>query len=171
TKLPFFCVHPIGGEVFCYAELAHQLGADQPFYGLQVPGQSHPQPLQTIEAMARSYIAAMQSVQPSGPYLLGGWSLGGVIAFEMAQQLVQQGNPVALLALFESSPPTVPQRERTLIELFCEDLEGVFSKRLYIDPARLHNLSLDEQLADVYIQARQEDIIPPDLELVHLQRM
>src|SRR5581483_11033592 len=171
TKLPFFCVHPIGGEVFCYAELAHQLGADQPFYGLQVPGQSHPQPLQTIEAMARSYIAAMQSVQPSGPYLLGGWSLGGVIAFEMAQQLVQQGNPVALLALFESSPPTVPQRERTLIELFCEDLEGVFSKRLYIDPARLHNLSLDEQLAHVYIQARQEDIIPPDLELVHLQRM
>jgi len=173
TKRPLFCVHPVGGEVFCYADLARQLGPEQPFYGLQVPGRSHQhQSLQTIEEMARSYLTEVQSVQPGGPYLLGGWSMGGVIAFEMAHQLVQQGQAVALLALFESYPSaTQQQSDKTLIQQFSEDLEGVFSKKLYVDPALPQDLSPDEQLIQVYLRAKQADIIPPDLELERLQDM
>jgi amino acid adenylation domain-containing protein len=173
TKRPFFCVHPIGGEVFCYAELARQLGSEQPFYGFQVPRQPQ-QPIlpQTIEEMASAYLQELQAVQPSGPYLLGGWSMGGVIAFEMAQQLLQQGQRVALLALFESYPPEVQQQSnRTLLQQFGEDLEGVFSQKIYIDTAQQQDLSADEQLVQLYIRAKQANITPPDLELEQLQDM
>lgn len=175
SKRPFFCVHPVGGEVFCYVELARQLGVEQPFYGFQVPHQTQAQqqiPLQTIEEIACSYLVEMQEVQPLGPYILGGWSMGGVIAFEMAHQLVQQGQEVALLALFESHPPNVGQQsDRTLIQQFAEDLEGVFSQKLYVDSELLQDLSADEQLVQVYMRALQAGIIPPDLELERLQDM
>lgn len=171
-KRPFFCVHPVGGEVFCYADLARQLGPERPLYGLQVPGPSHQQkPFQTIEEMACSYLEEIQDVQPSGPYLLGGWSMGGIIAFEMAQQLLQRGQKVALLALIESYPPAAQRSDKALIQQFGEDLEGVFSKKLYVDSTLLQGLSSDEQLIRVYMHARQADIIPPDLELERLQGM
>lgn len=107
NKLPFFCVHPIFGTVFPYYELAHCLGLDQPFYGLQplgVDGQNPP--LTCIEDMAAYYIKALRKVQPQGPYSIGGWSFGGLVAFEMAQQLVKSGQEVALLAILDTSSPT-----------------------------------------------------------------
>ena len=173
TKLPFFCVHPVGGEVFCYATLARQLGPEQPLYGLQVPRHSHQQlPSQTIEEMAHSYIVELQTIQPSGPYLLGGWSMGGVIAFEMAQQLVQQGQKVALLALIDSDAPTNrPSPTKTLVQRFGEELEGVFSKLLTIDYTQFQDLSLEEQLIQLYLYAEQADMLPPDLEFEHLLSM
>ncbi len=173
TKRPFFCVHPIGGEVICYAELARQLGSEQPFYGFQVPKQSQQHiPFQTIEEIACSYIVEMQEIQPKGPYLLGGWSMGGVIAFEMAQQLRQQGQEVAFLALIESYLPT-PQRqsEKTLLQLFSEDLEGVFSQKLSANSVQLQGLAADEQLIQVYLRAKQTNSMPPDFELAQLQAM
>lgn len=168
TKPPFFCVHPVGGEVVCYADLARQLGPEQPFYGLQVPWQN---PAQTIEEMARAYIAELQTVQPAGPYLLGGWSMGGVIAFEMAHQLLTQGQDVALLALFDSSAPTIRPKIKSLIEHFGAELEGTFAKKSGLDYAQLQGLSADAQLAQIYAQAMQADMLPVDLELEHLQRM
>ncbi|MGH2508217.1 MAG: alpha/beta fold hydrolase, partial [Ktedonobacteraceae bacterium] len=103
SKQPFFCVHPIGGNVLCYADLARHLGSDRPFYGLQAPGlDGEQEPYETIEQMAARYIEAIQTVQASGPYLLGGWSLGGVVAFEMAQQLRTQGHETSLLVLLDS---------------------------------------------------------------------
>lgn len=107
TKPPFFCVHPVFGVTLPYIELAGRLGSDQPFYGLQPFGLDgiHP-PLTSIEAMATQYIAALRHVQPHGPYQLGGWSFGGLVAFEMAQQLRQAGDRVSLLALFDTQAPT-----------------------------------------------------------------
>ncbi|MCP4562897.1 MAG: non-ribosomal peptide synthetase, partial [Bosea sp.] len=84
---PFFCVHPVGGNVLCYGDLARHLGSDQPFYGLQVPDCEGELFLTEIDEMARHYAAAVREVQPQGPYRLGGWSMGGVVAFEMARQL------------------------------------------------------------------------------------
>ncbi len=73
SKSPFFCVHPIGGHVLCYAKLAHHLGSAQPFYGLQATGlEGKQEPLTRIEDMADSYIKALRVVQPKGPYQLGG---------------------------------------------------------------------------------------------------
>ncbi|HEY9781103.1 MAG TPA: amino acid adenylation domain-containing protein [Leptolyngbyaceae cyanobacterium] len=107
SKLPFFCVHPIFGVVLPYYELARHLGTDQPFYGLQPFGLDglHP-PLTSIEEMAAHYIKAVRMVQPQGPYQLGGWSFGGLVAFEMAQQLHRAGEQVSLLAILDARSPT-----------------------------------------------------------------
>ncbi|AFY92127.1 non-ribosomal peptide synthetase [Chamaesiphon minutus] len=102
----FFCVHPIFGVIFPYYELAAQLGKDRPFYALQPIGlDGKTPPLTRIEDMAAHYIEALRSVQPHGPYYLGGWSFGGWVAFEMAQQLQQAGQEVALLAVLDTLAP------------------------------------------------------------------
>jgi thioesterase domain-containing protein len=101
---PFFCVHPAGGDVLCFQALSRHLGPEQPFYGLQSRGlEAGDEPLATIEEMAAVYRAEMSRITP-GPYHLGGWSLGGVVAFELARQLAEAGSGVALLAIVDSSP-------------------------------------------------------------------
>ncbi len=100
---PFFCVHPHGGGVLIYRDLSRHLGADQPFYGLQSPGlDGGCAPPKTIEDMAALYIKEIRRVQPKGPYYLGGYCMGGTIAFEIARQLQSSGETVALLALLDS---------------------------------------------------------------------
>lgn len=103
SRDPFYCVHPGGGNVLCYMQLSKRLGEDQPFYGLQAPGlDGICQPLQSVEAMADCYVKAILSHQPNGPYRLGGWSVGGVVAYEMARRLEQAGHEVKTLALLDS---------------------------------------------------------------------
>lgn len=102
---PFFCVHAAGGNVLEYRDLARLLGPDQPFYGLQAKGlDGKSEPHTSITEMAAHYIKEMEEVQPEGPYLIGGRSSGGTIAFEMACQLTAQGQDVALVALLDTYP-------------------------------------------------------------------
>lgn len=104
SRPPFFCVHGAGGNVLIYRDLARRLGADQPFYGLQCPGlDGSCAPLTRIEDMAARYVKEIRKTQPHGPYFLGGYCLGGIIAFEIAQQMQVQGERVALLALFDTT--------------------------------------------------------------------
>jgi amino acid adenylation domain-containing protein len=103
SGLPVFCVHPIGGGVTCYAELASILGTEQPVYGLKSAA-STASATATIEQMASRYIQAIRCVQAQGPYSLCGWSLGGVIAFEMARQLRADGEDVDMLCMLDSYP-------------------------------------------------------------------
>ncbi len=99
----FFCVHDINGQVLNFRALARHLGPDQPFYGIQSVGLDGAEtPLARIEDMAARYIAEMRMVQPAGPYHLGGYSMGGLIAYEMAQQLRAAGETVGLLALLDT---------------------------------------------------------------------
>ncbi len=110
SKPPFFCIHGGGGHVLFYYDMARRLGDDQPFYGLQAQGMDGKSPRHTrLEDMAAHYIAEMKTMQPTGPYYLGGVSLGGVIAYEIAQQLTSSGETVALLAMFEGLHPDFPQ--------------------------------------------------------------
>ncbi|NKY87918.1 non-ribosomal peptide synthetase [Nocardia veterana] len=99
---PLFCVHPAIGLSWCYAGLLAHLPGDRPVYGLQAPhitgGESH----DSIRAAAQDYVAHIRSVQPEGPYHLLGWSLGGLIAHEIAVQLQEAGQQVALLAMMDS---------------------------------------------------------------------
>ena len=103
SKPPFFCVHELFGDVLCYRNLARHLGEDRPFYALQARGlDGEEEPFSDIKVMAAHYIEEIRTVQPRGPYALGGLCFGGVIAFEMAQQLRSQGEPVSLVALLDS---------------------------------------------------------------------
>jgi amino acid adenylation domain-containing protein len=103
SKPPFFCVHDLFGDVFCYANLARYLGPDQPFYGMQAGGlDGAEEPLTRLQDMAAHYIKEIQTLQSQGPYFLGGLCAGGVVAFEMAHQLRAKGHRVALLALLDS---------------------------------------------------------------------
>ncbi len=103
---PFFCVHAVGGQVISYGELSQELGGEQPFYGLQSPPTNwFPASEVSIEQMATLYNQQIRSVQPVGPYLLSGWSMGGLVAWEMAQQLMKEGETMSLLALIDTAPP------------------------------------------------------------------
>jgi amino acid adenylation domain-containing protein len=99
----FFCVHGAGGNVLLYRDLVRSLGPGYPFFGLQSQGlDRQTPPLRTVEAMAAHYLDEILTLQPEGPYCLGGYCLGGVIAYEIAQRLHRAGREVALLALFDS---------------------------------------------------------------------
>lgn len=108
SRPPFFCVHGMGGGVLDYADLARYLGPEQPFYGLQERALDDAHlPFTHLEEMATHYVKEIQTLQPQGPYFIGGYCYGGTVAFEMARQLKQQGHQIALLAIMDNSPPNV----------------------------------------------------------------
>lgn len=101
-----FFVHVGSGNVLCYLDLARYVGLDQPFYAIQDPSLLGTiPPFESLEHMAAHYVQCVQAAQASGPYLLGGWSYGGLVAFEMARQLTAAGEEVALLAILDSGTP------------------------------------------------------------------
>src|SRR5882724_6495470 len=108
---PFFCVHSLSGDAAIFSNLARSMPANRPFYGFQT---LHPSELgdesPSIEAMAGKYVDAMITAQPQGPYHLGGYSFGCVIAFEMAQQLRERGLAVGLLVLMDGISPRAVRR-------------------------------------------------------------
>ncbi len=103
ARPPLFCVHGAKGNVLFYSQLAAELGPDQPLFALQSSGLANDAlPATQIEETAAQYVADIQSVQPRGPYYLGGFCIGAYIALEMAVQLQQQGEEVALLVSFNT---------------------------------------------------------------------
>src|SRR5208337_2029496 len=103
TKPAFFCVHGVGGNVLGFRELARLMSPDYPFYGLQAQGLDGKRPCFTrIEEMAAHYIQEIKTVRPEGPYFIGGYSLGGLVAYEMARQLRARGEPVGLVVLLDT---------------------------------------------------------------------
>jgi len=114
---PFFCIHGADGAVLFYNKLASLLAPEQPVYGLQAQGLDGGQIVHgSMEAMAALYIKEMRAVQPRGPYFLGGYSFGGLLALEIARQLRAQGLQVAMLVLFDTNNPDFPPRRYTLRE-------------------------------------------------------
>jgi acyl transferase domain-containing protein/thioesterase domain-containing protein len=106
SRTPLFCVHAIGGDVLFYQQLAHALGPDQPFYAFKSPLISRKEIGDTsLEELASIYVGEMRAVYPRGPYLIGGASFGGNVAFEMARQLHAQGVEPALVVMFDTFVP------------------------------------------------------------------
>jgi len=104
-RKPVFLVHALGGNVLNYDSLTQHLDSDQPIYALQAVGLDGQQtPFARVEEMAAFYIAEIRKVQPRGPYVLGGASFGGLVAYEMAQQLIESGESPGLLLLLDSGP-------------------------------------------------------------------
>lgn len=106
TSVPFFCVPWAGGDVMSFGGLARRLGQDQPFYGLEPKGMDGLEPPHSsVDEMVTYYLSAIWAFRPKGPYLLGGRCFGGLVAFEMACRLREQGQDVPLLVLLDSSQP------------------------------------------------------------------
>ena len=174
SRRPFFCVHPIGGSVFPYLSLREYLGAEQPLYGLQAQGMDGDlPPLARVEDMAESYIAALRAVQPNGPYLLGGWSMGGLIAYEMTQQLQAKGETVDLLVLIDSisTPPQWDVNDEWTVLLTFAEAHGIPIENLEIEDEAVGQLSPEELLDHVYEQVRAAKLIPVDIGLSQFRRL
>jgi acyl carrier protein len=102
---PLFLLHGMGGSVMILRDLARRIGGTRAVWGIEAQGMDGlAEPLDRVEAMAAAHIADIRAVAPHGPYLLAGYSFGGLVAFEMARQLVQAGDEVALLALLDTFP-------------------------------------------------------------------
>jgi nonribosomal peptide synthetase DhbF len=103
---PVFCMHPSGGIAWMYIGLAPHINSAHPIYGLQARGITRPAALpDSIEAMAAGYLQRMRTVQPAGPYFLAGWSFGGALAHEVAVQMQDLGEEIAMLAILDAYPP------------------------------------------------------------------
>ncbi|MFX0203315.1 MAG: alpha/beta fold hydrolase, partial [Candidatus Hodarchaeota archaeon] len=165
SRPPFFCVHAEGGNVLEYRYLAKHLGQDQPFYGLQAQGlDGNEINTPVIEDMAGHYIKEIRTIQPNGSYYIGGYCLGGLVAFEMAQQLVAEGERVAFLALISTSTPdqltkTLPFFQR-LIYRFVERIGLEVSNISVLDPkAKISYMEDRIRRFTTLLQVRAEGLI------------
>jgi thioesterase domain-containing protein/acyl carrier protein len=115
TKPPLFCVHGGAGTILHLQPLARCLGSDQPFYGFQARGlYGGAPPHRTVEQMASHYLDELRTVQPHGPYYLAGYCFGSIVAFDMAQRLLRDGEEVNLLAAFNGPSPSWIRRYGTI---------------------------------------------------------
>ncbi|MDJ0745818.1 MAG: amino acid adenylation domain-containing protein [Xenococcaceae cyanobacterium MO_167.B27] len=168
-KEPFFCVHPAGGHLLCYVKLSQYLGKDQPFYGLQAQGfYEGDKALETVEDMARLYVKAIREFKPEGVYQVGGWSFGGVVAFEIAQQLKAQGQEVHLVILDSYMPIILDKQkeinDKYLVGVLSRVFGGMFGLDNLVTPEELADLSVEAQIDYIIDKARQVGIFPPEVE-------
>ncbi|TDB98025.1 amino acid adenylation domain-containing protein [Actinomadura sp. 7K534] len=123
TRPPVFFVHPAGGLAWGYLQFQRHLGPDQPIYGLQARAFTRPDLPGSVAEMAEDYLEQVRAVRPSGPYHLAGWSLGGLVAYEMAVRLQAAGERVGLLALIDAYHGQDLESERR--EVLPELLEAI----------------------------------------------
>jgi amino acid adenylation domain-containing protein len=158
----FFCAAPAHGAVDCYQRLVQHLGPAHPFYGLQARGRDRDEdPYTRIEDMADYYLDALCRFQPHGPYHLGGWSLGSLVAYEMARKLQIVGEEIALLALID------PPQPRLNPEVGSSDPGEVETLRFFAADAglnvaaeQLQALVGEERLIYIVTQAIEMGLMP-----------
>ena len=169
---PLFLVHPVGGNVFCYTHLVHHLGSSRTIYAFQAQGlDGESVPHEHIETMATQYLEAMLKAKPEGPYFLGGWSMGGAVAFEMAQQLRKRDERVAVLALLDSFAPASERStdDLTVLKNFALDL-GVAVDRLNL-AGNVRALKQDELLARLLEHAIAAEIVDSSFGIKQFQNL
>jgi amino acid adenylation domain-containing protein/non-ribosomal peptide synthase protein (TIGR01720 family) len=170
SQTPFFCVHPAGGGVLCYRSLAHNLDPEIPFFGFQAAGiESEDEPLATVEDMACSYVVALRRARPQGPYRLGGWSFGGLVAFEMARQLTVQGAEDVSVVLIDTIPPSnLPDKGRKVVANLAAYLAEL---GLPVTEDELESLGDEAKWSMVVARAVQAQLIPEGAGLEYLRRL
>jgi acyl transferase domain-containing protein/thioesterase domain-containing protein len=173
SKPPFFCVHPVGGDVFGFVDLARHFAPDYPFYGIQSMGLAEigmqGDQIIKLEDMAAEYVEAIRQVDPTGPYHVGGWSYGGNIAFEVAHQLRRMGCEVALLVLFDTPAPEnfkkISQLEDVMVFLgLARERARQRGMELNITPDDLPKIKPEEQLEFISAQLKESKLAPLGLD-------
>lgn len=176
---PIYFIHPAGGALFWYLDLLKAMGSRYNAYGLQGNGlYGDQQPLTSITAMAEAYVPLLEAHQPSGPYRLVGYSMGGVIAYEIAQQLCRRGHEVSTLALLDSYLYTerlpfpghdiVDEDERMIVRMLTALPQGQSRE------VEQHLRTLPDHAARIsylYEMGRAVGRIPAGYDIVALRRM
>ncbi len=187
---PMFLVHPLGGHAIVYAELARAMKGEHVIYGVQSPAASFNSNaahwhVRSIEDLARQYVSQLKSVEPQGPYHLGGWSFGGLVAYEMARQLQEVEGSVASLALIDSFIPncrvenvSMPLREGDRpypsYPAHFDDaqlLSSVFHPEDSLGVLDIRQSTSDERLAAVLAHAKSYKLIPADADVSIAKRL
>ena len=171
---PLFFVHPIGGGISCYAPLMRYLNPEQGFYGLRAIGlEDHSTPIEDITLMAKTYVKAIQKIQPTGSYYLGGWSMGGVVAYEMALQLRQAHAIVNAVILIDSPAPIVAKRN--ISDDFTIFTRGLGFAPEHVKPlgkfARNRPQDMDEPLSQLLVDGQKLGVLPKGFTLEALKRL
>lgn len=162
---PFFCIHPIGGHVYAYLPFVQGLENNNFVYGVQALGFNQQEtPFTDISAMANYYLQQIETKYITGTYQLIGWSLGGVVALEMARQLTEQGKEVGLVCLLDSYLPQEVNEEDV-------DFYHEFAKDLGLSISIPKSLSIEEKHHMVFTQAQHQDIIPLDMDSTEFEQL
>ena len=179
SRPPLYCVPGAGGNVIYLYHLARHLGPDQPFYGLQGVGfDGEAAPQTSVEEMAARYLIEIEAAQPRGPYFLGGHSLGGWVAYEMAQQLLRKGRQVGLVAIIDTAAPVRgPARDtsawdnaRWIAEL-ASRIGQLLNPDLNVSAEALRALDADAQFDRFKEALRGADLFPGDASSDHLRNV
>ncbi|HEY6350084.1 MAG TPA: amino acid adenylation domain-containing protein [Candidatus Angelobacter sp.] len=184
SKRPVFFVHPLGGNGLNYILLARLLGEDQPFYSFQALDEedaARPTVL-SVEDRASLYIASMREIQPEGPYLIGGWSWGGYVAFEIARQLHAQGLGVAALFLLDISAlienelsDNSDDAEFLLTHIqsnrlrFADEVGGLEQQMLELSLAAAQDCSPEERLQYLIDELIKIKLLRPEVEITQVR--
>ena len=177
ARIPFFCVHSLTGKATDYVPLAQRLGPEQPLFSIQVPpanrgpdfgGQIAPL---TIQTLATHYVDAITALRPTGPIALGGWSIGAIIALEMAQQLRAQERDVPLLVIIDmiTTNPEFPRHTRMLraLDTLLHSASWLASHQLVKDGLQTQALLARAQRKLAALKARiRGNPVPPREEVI-----
>ena len=164
SQKPIFLMPPGGGLYNCYVDLVRALGEDQPVYAFQCPGINGKLPVsESIEAMATDFIVELQKVDSKGPYRLGGYSFGGVVAYEMALQLRAQGFETEELIMFDSTlldthTEEIENRDEIFREFLLEQMEELVAEDFDLSTFNLEGKTKEEQLDAVCKLAKESDV-------------
>src|SRR5205085_8456933 len=166
SRQPLFLVHQVNGLCLEFFRLAPYLGKDQPLYGLQSRGLNDgEEPISRLEEMAAHYIDLLCSAQPTGPYLIGGYSMGGNVAYEMGRQLRAAGKAVSLLMIIDAPVTfrdTLPQDDAGFM-LKMLGRWGISVDQLPFKAEQFRELGLDEQLGLILELAKSGQVLEPSL--------
>lgn len=181
---PLFLVPPSSGTVLFYLDLVRNLGTEQPIYGLQAPGlNGEREPFSTLKDLAIHHIKGIKTIQPRGPYYLVGFCVGGHLALEMAQQLQQQGDTLALLGLIQSSGP---EHHRLLVDStpgrnlgldiyypreFAQEMSAPRGKEVPVSVAQLQQLMPEQRLGYVLERAKMFDLLPEEVKVEDVESL
>jgi len=170
---PAFCLPSVSGSAYTYVALARRLASDRPIFGFEAPGLDDDEPsLEQVDELASYYLPVLLDRQPAGPYHLIGYSMGSLVAFEMAQRLSSGGHEVAVLALIDAQPPepATPPSRADLVQLFADNLAGMASApRVLLSPA----IWADPDNIDIDLlktELQQTSLIPGGIAIDFLRR-
>jgi thioesterase domain-containing protein/acyl carrier protein len=172
--LPLHLLHPIGGTVYCYMALNQYLDKKFPIYAYQSPGIKDADEVEVgIEEIASRYVDEILTQQSEGPFQLGGWCFGGVLAYEVAHQLKQKGHTVLGIHVFDTRAPIVANHpddgdDATLLSWFARDLAVPHNKKLDLPPELLRTIDVEEQFQFVLDKARAIGVVEETTDVVEL---